>query len=391
MSSDLPAITLLQQMNATPKTGQDLEVLGKEAANKYLSGKSNLTDAVVGVVKEAGLSPEQVRRVIEFANTHAFLEEFKKEGAHHVVEFAEGPADPSAILKDLNDGGGGTVFDSGLDDYKSPPPDVKKTAAANMSKVGIVERELAEAFACEDPELPYANPYTEILDLREKLAGAYEEITSQLSSLESEYIDIEADLFKTVKQAALEGTSLGRMLQAWQEVTENPEVVKVAFEVLSPALVENGVFPSQTAVAESCLDLEKTASLVNTEHPLVHTFSRFSHAIEKAAQLRGAREELAVNIDHINSFMKLAAGEAALGAKALDLGKKIGKGAWNHKGKILTALALEEGYQRSKYDPRFQPIGRAVHSAENALLSRIPVIPTQAKAERFMSMARGGM
>jgi hypothetical protein len=129
--SDLPSTVLLQQSHAPPKTGEELEVLGKHAACKFMCGEcADLTAAVVETVKSAGLSPEQVKRVVEFANTNAYLEQFKKMGSgHKYVDFPGGPASPGEVIKDLNDGGGGTVFDSGLGDYKGPPV---KTSSANL-------------------------------------------------------------------------------------------------------------------------------------------------------------------------------------------------------------------------------------------------------------------
>jgi len=125
--SDLPRQGLLQQLNAHPHSGEYLEVLGKRAAARWSSGDhKTLTDAVTETVKQAQLSPEQVKRVVEFANTDAYLTEFKKEGGeHHVIDFHGGPADASEILKDLNDGGGGSVFDRGTGDYNAPPNDMK--------------------------------------------------------------------------------------------------------------------------------------------------------------------------------------------------------------------------------------------------------------------------
>jgi hypothetical protein len=127
---ELPSIALLQQSHAVPKSGEELEVLGKSASKKYASGRAaTLNEAVVDTVKHAGLSPEQVRRVVEFANVNAYLSEFGKEGAaHKYIEFHGGPASPAEVLHDLNDGGGGSVFDRGSADY-SYDPEAPKTAS----------------------------------------------------------------------------------------------------------------------------------------------------------------------------------------------------------------------------------------------------------------------
>jgi hypothetical protein len=104
---DLPLQNFLQQLHSRVVSGEHLEVLGKQAAAEWCRGNhKTLTDAVTDTVKHAGLSPEQVRRVVEFTNVAAFNREFQKEAApHSVVSFSGGPADAPTILKDdRNDG-----------------------------------------------------------------------------------------------------------------------------------------------------------------------------------------------------------------------------------------------------------------------------------------------
>ncbi len=82
--SDLPTFAITQQMHARPVAAEDLEVFGKQASARWSEGHAkNLSEAVIETVKHAHLSPQQVQRVIEFANTDAFLKEFKKEGSEH--------------------------------------------------------------------------------------------------------------------------------------------------------------------------------------------------------------------------------------------------------------------------------------------------------------------
>lgn len=171
--SEMPTQARLQQDHAHPVSGEHLEVFGKKAAADWEKAVyPTLTEAVTSIVKQAQLSPEQVKRVVEFANTSAFLSEFKKEGsAHRVIEFEGGPADVSEILKDLNDGGGGSVFDRGTLDYSSPPSHGGHTKTASADEDDAL---LREAFGVKEAEAeePFANPYGPIIDLRDKLAGA---------------------------------------------------------------------------------------------------------------------------------------------------------------------------------------------------------------------------
>lgn len=496
---DLPSIALLQQSHAIPKSGEELEVLGKSAARKYVSGHCpTLNEAVVDTVKHGGLSPEQVRRVVEFANVNAYLTEFNKEGgAHKYVEFHGGPANPAEVLRDLNDGGGGTVFDRGLADY-SHDPEPQKTAAllsknlevmgrmktasvrlgvASMNDVfddmatdasrrhqappyagfdpfgdqqrkaqvhmlsamtgrqpvvhkyagipmdpGIVPQQpslsdetrsmiggsggelaaagpatedpnaapgvpgydplpehmklmaqhmklmqtragggtqapvpatpagdpmapkvaaaldfnpaetmLAQAFSAVDEPYPYADPMQDSLELREKLAGAADHMTSELSMLETAFHDTLDQVYHEVKVAALEGVPLGQVLAAWQQVVPSPEYVKTAFLYIGPRLQEEGVFDSLDDIGAS---LEKTAhrGMVNTEHPLVSTMADYCTVLDKLAEVREAREELLQERNRLDFFLKRAAAIIPRMAKAVQSGA-------NRAGDVLGAAA----------------------------------------------------
>jgi len=358
--NDLPSITLLQQQHATPHSGEELEVLGKCAAVRFAEGQyETLNDAVVSMVKSAGLSPEQVRRVIEFANTKAYLTEFNKEGAEHrYVSFAGGPADPAEVLRTLNSGAGGTVFDRGAADYLLEPPSPKqaevsfeknasqqpgpsaRTIAEDMQ--GDVSRAYAlpgysgggavdpfgqaqalqqvqaltaltgrqpvvakhasldfspeesafeRGLAAQDIPYPDADPLADAYDLQIKLAGAAEHLTSTVFGLESVLLDTVGDLYHQVKQAALEGSTLGQIVAAWGTVVPSEAYVKVAFAEIGPRLIADEVLPSLDALEAS---LEKTAhrGLVNLEHPVVGAMAAFCLALDKLAEMRGAQEEL---------------------------------------------------------------------------------------------------
>ena len=186
---DLPAQTFLQQSSARAVSGEELETFGKHAADLYGAGTSpTLNEAVVETIKSAGLAPEQVRRVVEFANTHAFITEFKKEGtANKYVVFDGGPAEVNSVLQDLNDGGGGTVFDRGTLDY-SHTPKVKTASVGGMNKTASAQNEaddiLAQAFAVDRQAspLPFANPLGDVQDMRYKLAGVRDSLTSEIGT-----------------------------------------------------------------------------------------------------------------------------------------------------------------------------------------------------------------
>lgn len=446
---DLPSQTLLQQANARPVSGEELEVFGKAAASEYMRGRSaTLNDAVVGTVKQAGLSPEQVKRVVEFANTAAYLQEFKKEGStHKYIHFDGGPASPSEVLKDLNDGGGGTVFDRGMADYHQPPmPKTASVMQRNFSRLGLEKVASADpredllwgAFGVEEEPLPYADPWRESEDMREKLATMRDNLNSDLSMTEGEFRDITDQLYDMVKQAAMAGTPLGYIVQAWQHVTPGDGFVKAAFSHIGPRLVEEGIF-NYDGVGES-LTKHASSGVVNPEHPLVGTFAGFCSHLMKLAEIREQRDICHREYERIDGFIKnaatlaktvvdaasqpglvqrmksglqAAAGKGGLysqlkgvtgkagqtaggvtqnvGEALLGEGSRAARGAgWavekgiKHSPEIAAAIAAKEGYDQVKYRPSFI-------AAKNMVQSRIPYTHPYMVREYQLQQNAGGM
>lgn len=398
--SDLPSSALAQQAHAQPMSGEQLEVLGKHASKRYLSGECSLTESVIETVKHAGLSPEQVRRVVEFANTDAFLQEFKKEGRQHrVIEFEGGPADYSEILKELNSGAGGTVFDKHASDYNQPPSSAIALSSRNQDRMGVDDAKLAEAFTVPSSEIPFEDPLREAYDARTKLAAAQEHLVDEIGLLEGQYVEVLDRLFTTIKHASFEGTTLGQVVGAWGSVTDDPTFVKVAFQHLAPRLIQNGVFVSKAEIGES---LSKTASpgILNQEHPLLVDFSEYCFVLSKLAEDRAAQTEVEQHLGVLTSFLKEAGlfdfakktqgliprvlekaeqasvhtgkggkvvGEALFGAgsKGAERTEAVARNAVKYAPHAAGALAAESAYQHARYNP-------AVRAATNFALSRVP-------------------
>lgn len=329
--SDLPPRGLLQQAHARSVSGEHLEVLGKQAASKWATGEHpTLADAVLEQVKEAGLSPEQVKRVVEFANTDAYLTEFKKEGANHrFVDFGRsGPADPAEVLKSLNLGAGQALPDRGSYDYENPPTEKQASAPAH------VERALTELFP-QDAPLPYANPYGEALDLRDKLASAYGALGAEIEGLELRYADDADRLYRQVKEAAMDDNSLAEVLVAWTSVAPSAEFAKVAFQLFTPRLLREGVFPSTDAIVGSMAKTASSLSVVNPVHPLVLEFGGFCDTLQKLAAARATHEEMREPLGALTAFFKQASAAETAGRAA--------KGAWGAATSVSRAAGKHVG------------------------------------------------
>lgn len=282
----------------TRKTAEDLETLGKAAATRFLEGREGtLTDAVVGVVKGAGdLTGEQARRVVEAANVDAFRREHVKEGGRY-VDFHGGPADPSAVLQELGSRSVDSIPDPHMRDYAAPPSREKRAAAE-------VDDELARVFETSGAgELAYVQPFRELNDLRVKLAGALEHITSDLSIAQEGLRGAFEALAGATKEAVDQGVTLFDVVRAWHAGGASAEAVKIAFTHL-PFRAEDSA--DTRAFIESLEKRGGAAGFVNLDHPLVTTFQRFEGELAKTATLQAVRLELAANAEAAEGFLNRA-------------------------------------------------------------------------------------
>lgn len=394
--SDLPSTRVFLARPRAPGVGQeDLEVLGKRAAAVWSSGEQpSLSAAVKETVKLAHLSTEQVRRVIEFANTEAFLCAFQKEGqSSRLVDFPGGPADPSVVLADLNAGPAAPVVDRGLADYEGPPP-ARGQGGAKLAHAapGAAAADEAAFAACfgYDAGLPEENPYAEALALRDKLAGAAEHVRSTLSGLELLYDTAGERLSHEVKQAALGGVTLGQVLQAWRQVTCDSEAIKVAFARVTPTLLEREVFPSVEAMHASLEKQGHARQVVNPAHPLVGAFADFVEALTKVAEHQALWQELAEVRAPLEAYLAKEASAAGRAVRTVTRGAKrvadavapavetvagpaAGKlthGAIQYAPHAGAALLGMEAYTHAKHSPH--PVAQGARAAYHGVLRNVP-------------------
>lgn len=278
---------LEQQKAARPIDPEQLESMGKRAAARFTECGTTLNEAVVSIVKEAMLSPEQVKRVCEFANTAAYLSEFEKAGEVRNITFDGGPANPSVILKDLNDGSAPAVHQIKEAAYE-PPTEHYKVAAAGDSA-------LAEAFGVSGMEKAAsadhsarANAAEEIADVRVRLNAVRDDLMSKLSHSAVFLDDVRGDLYDSVKQEVMSGSHLGDVAAAWAAYGD-AGYVKEAMAYVRDRLREGGVMDQQQVESSIC----KTAGagrVPNPEHPVVSRFWTLSKAAAEHRKLETAVE-----------------------------------------------------------------------------------------------------
>jgi hypothetical protein len=280
--------------------------MGKKAAALYTQQGTELSEAVTEVTKEARLAPEQIKRVCEFANTNAYLNEFEKGGEVRNVTFSGGPADPGKVLRDLNDGSHPAVNHVKEAHYQ-PPTGHYKTAGANdhllagmfgISPDGL--EKVAEAVSPPDHNMR-SNPIDEAYDLKVRLEGVRDDTRSKYASSGIVLNDVRGDLCKEAEQVLAGGSSLGEMAQALTPFTESPRLLKMAMLEIGKYLRDKG--HSQSSLGSS---LTKTAEarVPNPEHPLVTKFVAFTKIAFQHAKLETAIGIVDRNLAAVNAQIR---------------------------------------------------------------------------------------
>ena len=296
---------LTQQKAARPIEADQLELMGKQAAKAYRECSTNLSDSVVGIVKEARLAPEQVKRVCEFANTAAYLDAFEKSGEMRNVTFEGGPADPGKVLKDLNDGSNPAVNHVENSDY-NPPVGTYKTASADDSLLaeafGAGMEKTASAEPAQSDHSVHADPLDDINDMRVSLEGVHDVVMSKLSSSGVVYEDVCNDLCETVTQEVLNGTSMGDISRAWAGYSPSPSILKQAMVVVGKHLSGRGYTKEQ--LGESLSKVAQAGVIANPAHPLIERFVAFTKVAHGHRVLEHAVEVVDEQLGAVNTKLR---------------------------------------------------------------------------------------
>lgn len=220
-----------------------LESLGKTAARFAETGDLSLTDAVVQTVGREELNPEQVRRVVEYANTEAFNRKFAStSGSMRAVHIDGGPADPVDVLQALNNAA--RPREVVVDSFEySMPPDFGKESSIDFLNV----------------DRTVGGVMKDVSDLRHQLMAAHDELTQGTEASKAAMNSHLTELADHVKRASLQGAAPSDILAAWSQVS--PEMAKLAFDRTKSFMRSDNV--------------KVAGRSINPAHPVVQQFCSF--------------------------------------------------------------------------------------------------------------------
>ncbi len=319
---------LLTSSSRPRVSAETLEMLGRKASQLFQRQGIPLNDAVRQVAANMPeLGNEHIKRIVEFANTVTFQEQFQNstdKNVHFEV------ADPGVVLRDLKDGGSpahdGKTMQGGMGDYLSPP---------SQGSDNSLDSELAGMFGQEQgsqaehvklasvglAEQLHSNPIEDVYDTHVRLQAAREKVAEAHESLDLLVKQAKAELYDLVKQEVVdpEGAGLGGVISVFD---------KVASRELAVALLEPMVDQLASERIDLNASLEKRAGLVvNPEHPLVQAIAGIAKLAHEHQVSAVALQQLDDHLQETSAFLKNA------GALTTGVKKAIGG-----TGKVPNAL-----------------------------------------------------
>ena len=271
-----------------------LRLLGKQASARHAEMGTNLSEAVVDVLRdEGGLNPEHVRRVAEFANNYAFEQEFTKSAAaHRVINFEGGPADSGRILQELRSGsdtGVGVTKTAGRRLHASeryvPGADGYRMRVGSMTKTA----------SAASADYPYVNPARELFELRDLVKTAKEQMQARVISTQMAYEEAAAAMCKEARELVLSGHSPVEVARVYAERAPHPQFTKLALKLASRSVRD---------VPAVQMSKEASARVINPAHPLCTTFDHFVKVAADMFTSFAALDQLTERFSDVNARIK---------------------------------------------------------------------------------------
>lgn len=251
-----------------------LESLGKQAAVYAENSGLSLHDAVIHQLASESFNGEQVRRVVEIANTEAWNRKFASlDPACRIVDIEAGPADPVAVIHALSSKTAARNPVLPSLEYLMPPTTSTKTASADF--VYAVERTAAGARG-------------DILGLHHKLASAHEEAVQSREAAKHYMNQAFEKLAQSTVAARDQGTTAREVYEAWVNV--EPEFAKLAFQRV------RSVFPD--------LHAKVAGRRIKTSAQIVEDFREFVRQGQEFVKHAQQVQQLELEIPRVKDWLR---------------------------------------------------------------------------------------
>lgn len=286
-----------------------LEVFGKEAANMFLDHGVALNEAVVKVASaHDDISPEQVKRIAEFANTATYLalhDKNKTSGAKtSYPQFVL--ADPSRIIQDMSDGARPTLVTQTDREYGLQPLK-EKNSSANDPRESALEQLFVgdlEKVAYDEKSITKQAAIDEVFAAKDMLIGLRDSLRNSAEQLDMMFKEASAELYELSKRFVLEG---GTMADVYRAVSSNTQDREKISQVMTPIITgfirENVRHPDE--MREDMLELEKVAHrIINPENEMVKAAGAVIACSSELQVVAEGLNQVVPELEKVSSFIK---------------------------------------------------------------------------------------
>lgn len=301
---------LLSGKNHAKLSPESLEMMGKEAATMFLRDGVSLNDSISKLAAQHDyISPEQVKRVVEFANTAVYLakhDQDKTAGSDHSYPQFD-LADAGRVIQDLSDGARPTVVTNTDVDYNRQ---IKKVKISSKE----TEQGLADMFKTASAEKDYSKETIvhEVMSAKETLTALQDNLMDRYNQHESLFKEAASEFYDVLKRHILDGGSFGEAYAATETITGDE--TKTLLEPIVGRLIQEKV-ASVSQLKKQLAEGEKLAhGLVDPSHPLIQSYSAMIMSGEDLRTTMTALSEVQSELSDVNTFIKNAFAPAVMAA-----------------------------------------------------------------------------
>lgn len=281
-----------------------LELMGKQAANMFLDEGLPLNGSIAKLAAaHDDINPDQVKRVVEFANQAVYLglhDKAKTAGAKESYpQFAL--ADAGLILQGLSKQASPDRQPQVDTDYGRAPARHEKLASITADNL------LADLFKTKEAaDLDYTKEsvINDIVSVKEDLTSLRDHLTHSAAQLDVMHKEAQEEFYDLVKRHLLDGNSFADVVAAARIPGVPQEKIAAALQPFVVRLMKEKV-ASPTKLRAQVEGFEKVAHrIVNEEHPFVTSFRAYLTANSEIEKVAVGLEEVEVELGRVNAFIR---------------------------------------------------------------------------------------
>lgn len=284
-------------------SAESLELMGKQAANRFLQEGLALNESICKLAGEhQDINGEQIRRIVEYANSAVYLakhDQSKTAGADSSYPQFD-LADAGRIIQEMSDGARPTV---------TTQVDVEYSRLPAKARVSAKEDVIAKVFGI-DPEKIASVDFSketavkQVMDAKSDLVAAKDLLEHNGERFDMALKEAQAEYYDLVKRHMLDGHSFRDVLAAAQSSGADKMKIAEAFRPIIERLLAEKV-ASPAMLRQMTDQLEKVAHrVVNEKHPLVSTFCSVLALEAEVEKVAMSLAEVDSQLGRVRGFIK---------------------------------------------------------------------------------------